>query len=161
MTVFHSDEPLKAFERSQPSIFLAGPTPRSKDVQSWRPEALQILRDLGYNGQVLVPERRDGAKPDYIDQVEWEDEGLRSVIAIVFWVPRKMGTMPALTTNVEFGLYVKQHRTFYGRPDDAESCRYLDWLYTKYNSKLIHNTLRGLLEFVVEKTPVLMDIENL
>lgn len=31
------------------SVFLAGPTPRSIDVASWRPDALVILEDLGYN----------------------------------------------------------------------------------------------------------------
>lgn len=42
---------------STKSIFLAGPTPRSKEVQSWRPEALRILKNLGYDGQVYVKYR--------------------------------------------------------------------------------------------------------
>lgn len=29
-----------------PSIFLAGPTPRSTEVESWRPEALKVIKSL-------------------------------------------------------------------------------------------------------------------
>lgn len=39
------------------SIFLAGPTPRNKDeVESWRPDALKILEDKGFDGVVFIPE---------------------------------------------------------------------------------------------------------
>lgn len=37
MTVIHALQPLRK------SIFLAGPTPRSEDVPSWRPDALTRL----------------------------------------------------------------------------------------------------------------------
>ena len=146
MKVFYSDEPLELL-LTQPSIFLCGPTPRSKNVPSWRPDALTILEALNYQGQVCVPERKfSGAKVDYLDQVEWEHYGLENCQRLVFWVPRNMETMPALTTNVEFGRYVAKGNVFYGRPDDAVSIRYLDWLYKKYNVwGTIHNTLSGLL----------------
>ncbi len=32
------------------SIFLAGPTPRSTDVKSWRKEAIEILKKLELRG---------------------------------------------------------------------------------------------------------------
>src|SRR5581483_11776507 len=90
------------------SIFLAGPTPRSSHVKSWRPEAINILRESNFSGTVLVPERRDWTvKFDYIEQVEWEWKGLEDCSIIVFWVPRDLQTMPAFTTNVEFGSYVR------------------------------------------------------
>jgi hypothetical protein len=56
MNVVFADEPL---EFRPPSLFLAGPTPRSAEVASWRPGALHILSELGFGGSVLVPERRD------------------------------------------------------------------------------------------------------
>jgi hypothetical protein len=66
----------QAIELSPPSIFLAGPTPRSGDVTPWRPEALDLLLELGFSGTVLVPERRGGwHRGDYLDQVEWEFAG--------------------------------------------------------------------------------------
>ena len=128
------------------SIFLAGPTPRSIHVKSWRPNALELLEILDFGGTVLVPERRDWAtKFDYLSQVEWEWEGLENCLAIVFWVPRHLGTMPAFTTNVEFGSYVRSGRAYYGRPDNASKCDYLDWLYEKVTSRKPHNNLYELL----------------
>ena len=39
------------------SVFLAGPTPRQKDIDSWRPEAIEIFRGrLQFTGTLLVPE---------------------------------------------------------------------------------------------------------
>ncbi len=43
-------------ENNKKSIFLAGPTPRNKEVKSWRGEALEILQRLGFDGVVYVPE---------------------------------------------------------------------------------------------------------
>jgi hypothetical protein len=112
------------------SLFLAGPTPRSKNVASWRPEAIRILGKIGFDGNVLVPERSDWTAANcYEHQIKWEWAGLDNCTLIVFWVPREMATMPALTTNVEFGLYVRSKPCLYGRPSSAVSCRYLDYLY--------------------------------
>ena len=41
---------------SKKSIFLAGPTPRSKEVNTWRKDALKILDKLEFDGLVYVPE---------------------------------------------------------------------------------------------------------
>src|SRR5262249_12812776 len=91
-------------EVTPPSIFLAGPTPRSPDVLSWRPEALDILKELAFPETVLIPERRDGwSKVSYLDQVEWEYVGLEGCSVVAFWVPRHLPTLPGFTTNVEFG----------------------------------------------------------
>ena len=59
-TVIYADQPC---EVAPPSLFLAGPTPRSSEVLSWRPQALEVLRGLGFPGTVLVPERRDWSAP--------------------------------------------------------------------------------------------------
>ena len=132
MNIAYSDKPL-VVEKS--SIFLAGPTPRTVDVESWRPEAIQILEELEFKGQVIVPERENWDGADYIGQVEWEDVGLNECSIIVFWVPRDLETMPAFTTNVEFGRFYKDPRVFYGRPKDSMNNRYLDWLYEKYQGR--------------------------
>lgn len=132
------------------SIFLAGPTPRDKQTKSWRPEALEILRKLNYKGTVLVPEwDKDGIRKSYDDQVEWEDLGLNGCKRIVFWVPRNMDAMLALTTNVEFGRFAHKDKSIYGRPDDAPKNRYLDWLYAKYNGQPIYNTLEQTLKAAI------------
>jgi len=147
--VIHSDERI-TFGKDEFSIFLAGPTPRRKDVKSWRPEAIQILTELGYEGAILVPERADrNNKIDYICQVGWEDYGLTAANLIVFWVPRDLETMPAFTTNVEAGRFFSSDRSLYGRPDDAPGNRYLDWLYGKERKKEPYNDLREMLKDVV------------
>ena len=61
------------------SIFLAGPTPRTSAVPSWRPGAIKILQDQGFNGTVYVPE--DGTSEtiwehEYDNQIDWEWEAL-------------------------------------------------------------------------------------
>lgn len=151
MNLFYSNEPLNLnnFDLTRHSIFLAGPTPRSKDVRSWRPEALDILRALKYDGQVIIPEHKgfesrfsaEEFENLYLNQCEWEDFGLEHAVKIVFWVPRDLDIFPAFTTNVEFGRYVNSGRVIYGRPPNAPKNKYLDWLYAKYNKLPIHKTL--------------------
>jgi hypothetical protein len=143
MNILFADQPLHV---CPPSIFLAGPTPRSPAVPSWRPEALELLRGHGFVGTVLVPERRDwSARFNYLDQVEWEYQGMETCSVIAFWVPRDLEVLPGFTTNVEFGRYVGSGRCVYGRPEQAPQTRYLDWLYTKLTGRLPENTLRGTL----------------
>ncbi len=144
----------------EPSLFLAGPSPRSPDVKSWRNEAVEILQKVGYTGTVCVPERKGGLLPlkpgevteAYMDQTEWEYTCLQECLNIVFWVPRKMGEFNALTTNVEFGWWLakKPHEVCYGRPDNADSIRYLDWLFNKVTKKKPENTLENTLVRAVD-----------
>src|SRR5208282_4945660 len=86
------------------SIFLAGPTPRSEDGNPWRQEAIKLLEEADFDGVVYVPEPRSGKwHKEYGKQVEWEELCLNQADCIVFWVPRDLKTMPAFTTNIEWG----------------------------------------------------------
>ena len=130
------------------AIFLAGPTPRSDEVPSWRPTALRMLQDLGYDGVVFVPEDEDGLwRHSYDDQVEWERQGLNFADVIVFWVPRELEKMPAFTTNVEFGRWITSGKVDLGRPPKAPKMRYLDWLidHESDGHEKPHDTLAGAL----------------
>lgn len=139
--------PGDVFEAVGSSIFLAGPTPRSAEVTSWRPHALDILKNLGFDGNVWVPERQDwSVKFNYDDQIEWEWDGLDNCRVIAFWVPRSIPDMPAFTTNVEFGRYVTSGRILYGRPDGAVNTRYLDYMYEKQACLKPINTLEELMK---------------
>ncbi len=115
------------------SLFLVGPTPRSELVPSWRPEALRLLGERAFTGTVLVPEERPDAdgtvryKGDYNDQVAWETEGLEKAAAILTWVPRDLETMPAFTTNVEFGMWLNSGKMVFGAPLEAPKNTYLRW----------------------------------
>lgn len=128
------------------SCFLAGPTPRAADVQSWRPEAIEILREIGYDGVVFVPEDRSGEfHGDYMGQLEWELLNLKRTDLIVFWIPRELKTMPALTTNIELGRFCESGRIVVGRPDDAVKMAYPDYIYTQITGKPPLTTLRDTL----------------
>ena len=150
MKVNYSDEQI---EKAKMSIFLAGPTPRSLEVQTWRKEAIKILEDLDFDGLVYVPERNfDDRTFNYDNQVEWEREALNNASIIIFWIPRNIKTMPAFTTNVEFGYWIAKNRdkVIYGRPDDSEKNRYLDWLYEIETGKKPNNNLYEVLKEAVE-----------
>lgn len=122
-----------------PSVFLAGPTPRSKSVRSWRADAFFALRDAWAGPEtlnVLIPEPKDGVwAEEYHDQVEWETTGLDTATVIMFWIPRDVRAMPGFTTNVEFGLYARSGRVVLGAPPDCpnpERNRYLVWVARRY-----------------------------
>jgi hypothetical protein len=121
------------------SVFLAGPTPRSDDVPSWRPGAVRELAAQWRGpGQlaVLIPEPPSGQHwPYFDDQAEWETIAREAATAILFWIPRDLRTLPGFTTNVEFGLDVTTGRAVLGCPPDCpnpERNRYLIWLARRH-----------------------------
>ena len=130
MTLIYAQEKLK-FQGN--SIFLAGPTPRLESVESWRPEFIKKLKESGYNGVVLIPEMRnpnDWKRENgfaYDKQIDWEEEAMEKASTIVFWIPREMYTMPALTTNIEFGYWYAKYpsKLIIGIPENAEKCDYI------------------------------------
>lgn len=139
MIINYSDKPVI---KGTKSIFLAGPTPRSLDIETWRKEAINILNSLGFDGVVYVPELEvDNRTFNYDNQVWWEREALYNADAIAFWIPRSE-KLPAFTTNVEYGYWIAKNssKVIYGRPDNSEKNRYLDWLYqTETGNKPINN----------------------
>lgn len=147
-------------EKFTKSIFLAGPTPRNKEEQeSWRPDALEILRDKGFDGVVFIPEDRSGKfKHSYDDQVEWEEKYLHIADCIVFWVPRDIEPdskgypkMAAFTTNVEFGTWQSSGKIVFGAPPKATKNGYLKYYAEKYNvpmSETLADTLDDAMEML-------------
>ena len=127
MRVVYSLEPMpESFSRS---IFLAGPTPREDDVPSWRPEALRLLEEAGYDGVVFVPEYPTVpfrvTDKQYPDQCHWEAEATEMSDCILFWLPRELATMPGFTTNHEHGEWFRSGKIVFGAPSDAPKIRYL------------------------------------
>ena len=134
------------------SIFLAGPTPRDGQTPSWRPKALSILNDLNYDGIVYIPENEiKGGVIDNDKQFAWKLEALKEASIIVFWIPRKLPEMPAFTTNVEFGYWLRTDKVVYGRPDDAEHVGYLNRLYKFHTSRSPKNNLEQLLQEALDR----------
>ena len=142
VAVYAGEEPPEEWDAS---VFLAGPTPRDGATPSWRPEALALIEGAAPpRGRlvVFVPEPRDGAwRADYADQVAWEDRWLGVADVILFWVPREMGAMPALTTNVEFGRYESSGRVVLGSPAGAAHMGYLR-AFARANGAPVVDSLR-------------------
>ena len=148
MIVNYSDQEVI---KNQKSIFLAGPTPRGENSESWRTKACNIIEQLGFDGIVYVPEYSTWKpKADYVDQAQWERDALSNASVIAFWIPRTLPDMPAFTTNVEFGYWLHTGKVLYGRPDDAKKIKYLDWLYKTDTNKSPYSSLEELLYSSVE-----------
>jgi hypothetical protein len=141
-----------------PSVFLAGPTPRSDAVASWRPKAVQAL-DAAWTRpeklHILAPENPGGLRAtEYEDQIEWEWAGLDQASAILFWIPRDLRTLPGFTTNVEFGFVVRSGRAVLGCPPDCpnpERNRYLVRLARRFGvpvAQTLAETVAAALEIV-------------
>ena len=137
----------KEVMKGSKSIFLAGPTPRDGQTPSWRSNALSILNDLNYDGIVYIPENEiKGGVIDNDKQFAWELKALKEASIIVFWIPRKLPEMPAFTTNVEFGYWLRTGKIIYGRPNNAEHKGYLDRLYKFHTGNIPFDNLEQLLE---------------
>jgi len=143
------------------SIFLAGPSPRKDSDINWRPHAINILQDLGFDGVVFdptwrnqpgqwPPQQPDGKPFDYDGQVSWETKYLNACDLVVFWVPRDMKFAPALTTNVEFGIWLTSGKALLGYPKGASHMTYLDW-QGQHEGVPIHSTLGSLLKDAVDR----------
>lgn len=154
MKLIFSDMPIEINKEN--SIFLAGPTLRNATFeQSWRKKACDILEELGYTGIVYIPEFSKGNNPfNFLNQVDWEREGLMNASKILFYIPRKLPELPGFTTNVEFGMYLakRPNEVVLCSPEKAEKNRYLEWLYNKEcPNKKIYKYLQEVLIDIVKE----------
>lgn len=117
----------KPKDLSLPTIFLAGPTPRKdKPVPSWRPRAVEEFKRQGFNGNLCIPEPHPkGRWLSYPEQVAWEHVWLDFADCILFWIPRDMDTMPAMTTNIEYGMYMRSGKLVMGVPFGTPHMKYI------------------------------------
>ena len=138
--------------KHQPMIFLAGPSPRDAEVADWRDEAIEMFREARFNGTLFIPRPSGGHMDSYDGQVDWELDHLDMADIILFWVPRDLVTLPAFTTNIEFGSYVKSDKITYGRPDSSPKNRYLDHLYRKFVNREPFNDLRATVNDAIDLT---------
>jgi len=148
MDVVFSREPFP--ERVVKTLFLAGPTPRGGNAPSWRPQALETLREIGFSGTVFVPEDRDFIPPVSLDgnaQITWERRCLAASDRILFWLPRS-DALPGFTTNIEFGAWANSGKIVVGIPPEAAKCGYIRHV-CKERGIACHAALEGALEKAV------------
>jgi hypothetical protein len=128
MKIIHALEPL------QKSVMLIGPTPRSADVPSWRPDAIKIFETLAFDGILFIPEAADWKAHDNYDaQINWELEAINQATVAMCWLPRTIETMPGFTTNVEFGHLATSGKLLFGHPKGADKVSYLRSLASRYH----------------------------
>lgn len=128
---------IHTFEKEQSdldSIFLAGPTLRipiegmMHGSNSWRWNAIGILKSFNFLGNIYFPEWLQGIRPKdwtYSRQLDWENDCLNKAKVILFWIPRDMKLLPGLTTNIEFGEWMKSGKIVAGAPNTAEHIQYI------------------------------------
>lgn len=105
------------------AVFLAGPCPRDNYEDDWRFEAIQILNEIGFQGDIINP-----TNPEYDGnlnwQTQWEHKGLCMSSYILFWIPRDKNH-PAFTTNIEFGEWLNSLNIVVGFPPNSERNDYI------------------------------------
>ena len=156
MKLYFSDQPLPKVKTK--AIFLAGPSPRSEKITDWRHLALTHIKEIGFNGEVLIPIPENiflGLQEDqlwsYENQVDWECKARSIADKIVFWIPRDIqGGLPGFTTNFEFGEDLSSGKILYGRPNNADKCSYIDSRYGTLKQP-IFNDLKYLLQHASEQ----------
>lgn len=152
------------------SIFLAGPTPRNKNVLSWRKDILKYLEDLNFDGIVYSPEPINvEAYKNYDDQMEWEQKALDKSTIILFYIPRDLSLdengklkMPAFTTNIEFGLYAKSKKLVVCIPEDklkVSSNTYIYKCCQKFDISFYYE-LDKAIQFIIERLNNIKLIQN-
>jgi len=130
------------------SIFLAGPTyrdPIKGAKKSWRNEASSIFAQLQFDGHLFIPEPFGG---DYRYQIAWEEHHLEMATVILFWVPRNMEELPALTTNIEFGEWMKSGKIVLGYPKGAPHLDYMHYKANKYEVPVCHELRSAVSEAI-------------
>lgn len=140
MNIIYSQQPIPT--KTEKSIFLAGCTPRSEDVKSWRSGALNFLESIGFDGHVYVPEFEDNIVQlnlDYDAQIAWENKCMNIADVILFWIPRNLTDMLGLTSNVEYGNWMRSGKIVLGYPSNAEKMRYLQYQADELKIKTFNN----------------------
>ncbi|MDR1026736.1 MAG: nucleoside 2-deoxyribosyltransferase domain-containing protein [Lactobacillus sp.] len=136
-----------------PSIFIAGPIMAMDGSRQdkWQRQALKMLDDMGYEGHIYVPE----LTPEYTtNNIDWEVEHLTKAKCIMFWIPRDLKTLPAFTSNIEFGEWMNSGKVVLGFPPEAENMFYISYRAQKLGIPTFHTleeTLHAAINMSLKK----------
>ena len=131
------------------SVFLAGPTPRESSTPSWRPNMIKTIREKGFQGDILIPEKRGNYLDyEYVVQTKWEVKYLNIASKILFWIPREIDKMPGFTTNIEFGEFMHSGKIVLGYPEGAAKMRYLQ-VRAEMHDIPVRRTMDEIANFII------------
>ena len=166
--IFYDDDVAAALDGTRASIFLAGPTQRSRTSASltpWRARAVALLAT--FDGHVVIPEFRDrdfdvaakqrfGApaspsstmKATSFNILTWETHGIEHATAVLFWMPFAISdddaSLPGFTTRAEVAREMVRSpaRIVLGMPAQALSSSHIRY-HAHHAGIPIHNTLEA------------------
>ena len=157
---------LENTDEEEASIYLAGPTHRigkkeSEKRLSWRDDALEMLESKNFAGTVYIPEYRDNQPEEwtYSRQIDWELNAMAKSKVILFWIPRDLEKLPAFTTNIEFGEWMKSGKIVIGAPSDAPKNEYLMERCSRLEVKW-YTTLQDCVSTAIQKAEAVIGEEN-
>lgn len=116
------------------SIFLAGPCIRSKHYglfPHWRDIAIEYFEKQGFDGDIFSPE--PFCVMGYHSQILWEMAHLKAARVILFWIPRELNILPAFTSNIEYGEWMRSGKVVLGYPENAVKMGYLTFKAEQYD----------------------------
>jgi len=151
MNIYYAQDEVN-FENS---VFLMGPSPRSKDTKSWRKEAVELFekieKEYDFTINLILPEFKDSNfKFEKENQVKWELKCQKFSTFLFFWIPREMKKLPGLTTNIELGMNIDRENLVVGFPKDSEKNDYIRIL-CKLKNIHIFKSLENQIIYVFEK----------
>jgi ADP-ribose pyrophosphatase YjhB (NUDIX family) len=128
-------------EKVSRSVFLAGP------ITGWREEAVNMLKDKGWNGVVINPVAED-YEEHYEEQVEWERKMLSATDFVIFWWPKVSNV-----SCVEFGDMLDTAKVISGYDKDMEDdISYIEETYKEYYEKDLHTNLEKCIDDLIEQS---------
>jgi len=136
--------PLNEIKGVRDAVFLAGACPRKdQSWEDWRSVMIDKLESHGFTGDIINPTNPNYDTNDagyYDRQCTWETVGLNVASCIVFWIDRN-DEHPALTTNIEFGIWSDRfpESLVVGIPEGSEHCGYIKWVCEKKGIKCFDN----------------------
>lgn len=141
------------------TIFLAGGTSRTDVSSSWRKEALMLLEKNKFDGNVIVPEPRNGFLSKEIfnkkEQISWEREMMARANVIIFWFDRCMDKhsanyLPCLTSNIEFGEWFKSEKVVLGISNESDNMDYIKEIWTELDKQYLKQ-LQSTIDIALKK----------
>ncbi len=108
---------------------------------SWRADAVRLLRAEGVRGYIILPEFRDGHRPENkVENARWEKRAIDRSKVVLAWAPVGPVFGQGLTTRAEVGMRFGQGRPIaFGAPRESDEDHggtwYLRQLFTDRGDK--------------------------
>lgn len=144
--------PLPIPEDTSVKVFLAGPM---RGAPKWQKTVPALAEELGVNEVTFLSPCPSRRWIPYLEQAEWESEGLSKADVVLFWIPNQETETPgrdyAQTTRMELlECLALGRKVILGIDSDIRGSRYMRYKAKAYGVKHVHSTLGGCLSELKE-----------